>query len=166
MTLHPCYESRFAYCLPQIDHTSRARRELCRQQTTRQSPPVSSPWAQIRSCPNWNPNQLSHSHTKLPPTPSSASATLPSLFSSYPHLSFLSCVSDSDIGAAVETKAPPSMHRMRCLIRTLKDTTKEAKLHEGRASSLRLSGDRLSGFHPTRPKRGGGYGCSPSDPRG
>ena len=53
------------------------------------------------------------------------------------------------------------MHRMRCLIRTLKDTTKEAKLHEGSASSLRLSGDRLSGFHPTRPKRGGGYGCSP-----
>ena len=62
----------------------------------------------------------------------------------------------SDIGAVVETKAPPSMHRMRCLIRTLKDTTKEAKLHEGSASSMRLREYSFSDFLSTRPKRGGG----------
>ena len=42
-----------------------------------QSPPGLSLWRTIRSCPNWNPNPSSHSHTKLPPMPSSASSTLP-----------------------------------------------------------------------------------------
>ena len=44
---------------------------------------------------------------------------------------------------------------------TLKDTPKEAKLHEGSASSVRLSGVSFSRFHLTLPKRGDGYFSSP-----
>ena len=42
------------------------------------------------------------------------------------------------------------------------DTTKEAKLHEGSALSLRPCESLLLHFLSTRPKRGGGYGCSPT----
>ena len=37
----------------------------------------------------------------------------------------------------METLAPPSMHRERCLRCTFRNTRKEAKLHEGSASSMR-----------------------------
>ena len=43
---------------------------------------------------------------------------------------------------------------------TFRDTTKEAKLHEGSAFSLRLCVSSFLHFHTTLPKRGGGYVCS------
>ena len=57
-------------------------------------------------------------------------------------------------------------HLPRCIMRGASDgpmeiQTKEAKLHEGSASSLCLHCASFRGFRMTRPKRGGGYGCSP-----
>ena len=64
---------------------------------------------------------------------------------------------------------------------TYEETPKEAKLHEGSASSVRnteggetarrqcffcaSSCESFQGFHVTRPKRGTGYGCSPTSTR-
>ena len=48
---------------------------------------------------------------------------------------------------------------------TLKETPKEANLHEGSASSVRPLEISFSRFLSTRPKRGGGYGCSPTSTR-
>ena len=46
--------------------------------------------------------------------------------------------------------------------RTCNDATKEAKLHGLAVSFYCVVTKRsFSGFHLTRPKRGGGYGCSP-----
>ena len=64
-----------------------------------------------------------------------------------------------DIGAVLETKAPPSMHQVRYLGWVYNDTPKETKLLKSSASSVH--GVSFRGFHLTRPKRGGGYGCSP-----
>ena len=58
---------------------------------------------------------------------------------------------------------PPSMHRVRCLGWTRKETSKEAKLHGLAVSSscvfTRFKFPRL--FTRRYPKRGDDYGCSP-----
>jgi len=72
----------------------------------------------------------------------------------------------SDIGAVVETKAPPSMHRERCLRiptkihRKRRDCTKAVLLQ---CVSLSIASHTSL---LTRPKRGDGYGCSPSNHAG
>ena len=66
----------------------------------------------------------------------------------------------SDIGAVVGTKAPPSMHRERCLRIPTKIQRRRRNCTEGSASSMRLREFSFSDFLSTRPKRGGGYGCS------
>ena len=52
----------------------------------------------------------------------------------------------SDIGAVVETKSTSPDASREVSENTYEDTTKEAKLHEGSASSLRLSGEDYQAF--------------------